>query len=79
MIEGSLKHIFSKSAEYGTEKRTLVSDEIMKKSIEQTLERIIQTHKISYRFYENYKESDIGTNEAKELMNQIYSQYKKDN
>ena len=79
LIGESLNKIFPEFAEHGTEKTTLVSDEIMKKNIEQTLEIIIQTHKASYHFYEDYKESDISPNEAKELLDKIYSQYKKEN
>ena len=48
--------------------------EVIKKSIEQTFESILQAHQKAVEIYEKYEDSDYDISEVKELLEQKFKE-----
>ena len=73
-IENSLKEIFSPSTGYRENEITQALKEVIKKSIEQTFESILQAHQKAVEIYEKYEDSDYDISEVKELLEQKFKE-----
>ncbi len=68
LIGESLDKIFPEFAKHESEKTTLVSDEIMKENIEQTLERIVKVHDKAVEIYEKFINTDYDISEVEKVL-----------
>ena len=68
LIGESLDKIFPEFAKHESEKTPLVSDEIMKENIEQTLERIVKVHDKAVEIYEKFINTDYDISEVEKVL-----------
>ena len=68
LINGSLGQLFSESVVHRADETTIVSDEIMKKNIEQTLKLILKAHDKVIEIYEKFIDTDYDISEVEKVL-----------